>query len=603
MAFSLSSADVQQAQQAQARMQAGDPAAAAALTGALIARGVRHADLFGLHAAACRAIGAFEQARGALAQATALAPGNAALWSSYASLLDDLGESDGAIAAYERAVAARPDFAAAWMNLGLAASAAGRHKLARAALERAAALTPAAAHVWGARGHVEQAAGAPAAAAASLRRALSLDPELASARHNLAAALRSLDEPEAALSQLAPIAPDRAAPETLTLRAHLLAELGRFDEAVAEYRGLLAAHPGQIDAQETFARLLPQLGRGEEALAGYEAGLVARPDDFALWRSALATARALARSAELLRWSRDAQARLGPQREFVIAEAHALGLSGVPQAALRLLEPLAAGDAEAATYAAYWRLRSGDPQAAERHALNAATQAPLAQSAWAYLTIIWRLLDDDREHWLADYERLVMPVDLELDPHELAEIDRALTAMHVMLAHPGEQSLRHGTQTRGNLFDRRAPAIRALADRVGRVIRARLSSLPDDPNHPFLARNTGAADYAGAWSVRLGRSGHHVAHIHPEGWLSSALHVAVPPEVAADDGEMPAGALTFGVPDAALGLSLSPRRIERPTAGRLVLFPSYFWHGTVPFESDRPRLTVAFDARPASRPV
>jgi hypothetical protein len=30
-----------------------------------------------------------------------------------------------------------------------------------------------------------------------------------------------------------------------------------------------------------------------------------------------------------------------------------------------------------------------------------------------------------------------------------------------------------------------------------------------------------------------------------------------------------------------------------------VLFPSYFWHGTLPFESDQPRMTVAFDALPA----
>jgi hypothetical protein len=30
-----------------------------------------------------------------------------------------------------------------------------------------------------------------------------------------------------------------------------------------------------------------------------------------------------------------------------------------------------------------------------------------------------------------------------------------------------------------------------------------------------------------------------------------------------------------------------------------VLFPSYFWHGTMPFESKDYRLTVAFDAAPA----
>ena len=36
-----------------------------------------------------------------------------------------------------------------------------------------------------------------------------------------------------------------------------------------------------------------------------------------------------------------------------------------------------------------------------------------------------------------------------------------------------------------------------------------------------------------------------------------------------------------------------------PSPGDLVLFPSYFWHGTLPFTSAQPRLTVAFDALPA----
>ncbi len=84
--------------------------------------------------------------------------------------------------------------------------------------------------------------------------------------------------------------------------------------------------------------------------------------------------------------------------------------------------------------------------------------------------------------------------------------------------------------------------------------------------------------------------------MHPEGWLSSALYIDLPPEVGGDGD---AGALAFGVPDAALKLPLGPRRIVRPHVGQLVLFPSYFWHGTLPFESSHERLTVAFDALPA----
>jgi hypothetical protein len=36
----------------------------------------------------------------------------------------------------------------------------------------------------------------------------------------------------------------------------------------------------------------------------------------------------------------------------------------------------------------------------------------------------------------------------------------------------------------------------------------------------------------------------------------------------------------------------------RPEVGMLVLFPSYFWHGTVPISGNQTRLTVAFDAVP-----
>ena len=37
----------------------------------------------------------------------------------------------------------------------------------------------------------------------------------------------------------------------------------------------------------------------------------------------------------------------------------------------------------------------------------------------------------------------------------------------------------------------------------------------------------------------------------------------------------------------------------RPKHGRLVLFPSYKWHGTVPFTTDGHRTPSAFDAIPA----
>ena len=58
------------------------------------------------------------------------------------------------------------------------------------------------------------------------------------------------------------------------------------------------------------------------------------------------------------------------------------------------------------------------------------------------------------------------------------------------------------------------------------------------------------------------------------------------------------GWIKFGEP----GLTVSPaqdaERIIEPKPGRLLLFPSYMWHGTVPYTGDEKRLTVAFDLAP-----
>jgi hypothetical protein len=45
---------------------------------------------------------------------------------------------------------------------------------------------------------------------------------------------------------------------------------------------------------------------------------------------------------------------------------------------------------------------------------------------------------------------------------------------------------------------------------------------------------------------------------------------------------------------------ITPEGVVQPSAGRLVLFPSYMWHGTNAIHGDQPRTTIAFDAVPRS---
>jgi len=101
----------------------------------------------------------------------------------------------------------------------------------------------------------------------------------------------------------------------------------------------------------------------------------------------------------------------------------------------------------------------------------------------------------------------------------------------------------------------------------------------------------------GSWSVKLRSFGHHVNHFHQDGWMSSAFYVSLPASVNQGT-EEDAGCIQFGQPAVELGLDLSPRRIVRPKAGYLALFPSYMWHGTLPFSDAEPRTTIAFDMQP-----
>jgi predicted 2-oxoglutarate/Fe(II)-dependent dioxygenase YbiX len=172
-----------------------------------------------------------------------------------------------------------------------------------------------------------------------------------------------------------------------------------------------------------------------------------------------------------------------------------------------------------------------------------------------------------------------------------------LRALHLAKGEFPDQSVRGGTQTDGPLFNRIDPTIQKVRSAIARAVEAyKLGLPPTDPRHPLLAhRRDRRVRFSGSWSVRLHGGGSHSNHVHPQGWISSALYVLLPPKQPNEAED--AGWLTLGEPDAQLQLDLPPTRKIEPKAGQLVLFPSWMWHGTVPF-SEGERLTVAFDVRP-----
>lgn len=383
-----------------------------------------------------------------------------------------------------------------------------------------------------------------------------------------------------------------AAPgDTALIRGHAgaLAAEGQGDDALALIACETAARPDWVEGHAYHATLARLLGADDGAI--FARAVQARPHNPALrlaWFHWLARLRDWPAASAVLA---DASRHCGDTQAIVVARHYLIAESG-------------AGSDRPDLFAAF--ADNPDPGlslARVRHALRchapdhsaAIAQAQLATPAaslfWPYLSLCWRLLGDDRADWLDRPDVFIRAIDLDLDYAALADLLRSL---HSAAAPYPDQSVRGGTQTDRPLLFRHEPEIAHARAAIEAAVRDYVATLPPpETGHPLLNTPRNDLKFAGSWSVRLTGQGHHAAHTHPAGWISSALHVALPGAM----GTPPAGWLRFGAPPLDLGLSLAPYRQIEPQVGRLVLFPSTLWHDTLPF-AEGERLSLAFDMRP-----
>lgn len=389
-------------------------------------------------------------------------------------------------------------------------------------------------------------------------------------------------------------APDR--PDISRNHALALAAEGQPADAETMLAALLDANPLWLDGHRTLAGLRTTAGQADFARS-YARAVDQLPDQFGLrmaWFHALAAARQWEAAGAVIA---DAEARLGEQPASRLGKLFLASESGAgadDPALFDAVEHVTDIGLDLARVRHY--LRGGQIERARDIALRHRGQ-PTMRPFWSYLSLAWRLLGDPQADWLDGGMRYVTALDLPFTPPELTELAATLRGLHTMQAPWHEQSVRGGTQTERPLLLRLDPVIVAARGRIEQAVRGYIDALPDaDPHHPLLAQPRGPFLFAGSWSVRLRAQGFHAAHTHPQGWISSALYVTVPD--ADTLGTPPAGQLRFGTPPPELGLPLAPYGAVAPRPGRLALFPSTMWHGTVPFTGEE-RMTIAFDIVPA----
>ena len=404
----------------------------------------------------------------------------------------------------------------------------------------------------------------------AFRQALTREPDSLKALANLGALLQHRGHVQEAIEcHRRVLALD---PDDLEVRCNLattLVEAGRGDEALAECDVALANAPGRPELLATKGAVQVGLGQYAAAVPLLDAALEAGPDDMALLNLGLAYQQ-LARTGEAIA-ALEAAVRVNPDNARATADLITLGsAAGRSAAALRLSDD-------------FLQRHPGER-------LVLASRAVALRDAGQ--------VDAARE--LIDLEGLVRIRELPL-PRGFgaredfnAQLASLVRSDPSLVPSPLSKATRGGAQT-GELDPDSSPVFGAFRDTLNAELRHLIAELKKEgfKDHPVMAW---AADRwtLRIWGTVLSPGGHQLPHLHPLAWLSGVYYVAVPAGLGDD------GALEFGGPPPRVQPRIAPERRQvsaRP--GRLVLFPSWFWHRTLPFSQPGERISLAFDVMPS----
>ncbi|HWA83123.1 MAG TPA: tetratricopeptide repeat protein [Fimbriimonadaceae bacterium] len=284
---SSGSAELRQAKQL---YRSGRLSQAAILAGFCLRRNPDDADAMQLLGSIQFQSGQTEAGRALVERSVAIDPTNPDAWNNLGLIRHLAGEDAGALEAFRKATEASPDYGEAWTNLafilleagrsaealealrealavgfdspqvrfflGNGLAALGRHEEAIAEFDRAVAAEPKFSDAWNNRGNSLLAAGRAEVAVESFQKAIGLAPKNPLPYSNLATALHRVGESRQALKILdncLRVSPNVA--ELCQVKADILVDQERLDEALQVFENLLALRPDDTGVQKGLARV------------------------------------------------------------------------------------------------------------------------------------------------------------------------------------------------------------------------------------------------------------------------------------------------------------------------------------------------------------
>jgi len=449
------------------------------------------------------------------------------------------GRLDEAEVVYRRVLKAHPDNEDALHLLGVVARQTGRHDMAVDLIQQAIARNGRNPSFHANLGTALEASGKREEAMAAYRRAIAIKPDYPEPYFKLGLALKSSDKPNDAVQafrRAIQIKPDFA--EAYNELGSLLRAGRKGDLAVEAFRRALRIKPDFADAHYNLGVTLQAAGRLDDAIQALQRAVELKPEvDSAMFNLSVA----------LLD-------RGDPAKMVEVCDA----------------------------------CLKADP--GNRRMLSSKIVA-LNEAG-----------DRDGARFLLDFDRFIRPARIEVPAgfDGLADFNKALAQQ--VCAHPTLEFERSGHATRSGghtddlIPDAQGP-VAALKRLMEGAVEDYFRAMPEDKSHPFLASRPDRWKLT-AWAVVMDTGGHQAGHIHSAAWVSGVYYVQLP-----NIGNLPeqgqAGWIEFGRPQPGFRCKVEPEvKSFQPEEGLMFIFPSYFYHGTMPIETKEQRISIAFDVIP-----
>lgn len=516
-------------------------------------------------------------------------------------VLQAQGAYDEALKVYRAAVALMPMVTTARVNLVRCLIAKGDLSEADRECRAYIAAAPSA-EAWTLLGTIQRMQGKFEDALASADEALRFSPRGRALRHQRAIALDRLGRSTQALEVYEQLArEDLESPELVVNLARALFKEERKEEAEKILVQAVGLWPSSQPVHITLARIRQLRGETDASTAELEKVIRDRPRELALrlvCGDLLNRCGARERAVAIL----DQAIRIAPNSPALLSALGIilddLGRSAEGLGYLRLAHNAARSAPETRRNMLGPMMRAGFAEESLATARELREEFPTDQFLICCEATALRLLgktDDYRA--LCDYDRMVQVFDID-PPRGHFTVNAFNAALGGVLktqlnaANPLDQSLKGATQTVRDLRLVEESVLSEFFAAMDGPVRRYLAEM--DRASLVGARLKETYRFRACWATSIDPGGALAPHVHDAGWISSAYYVETPHASGADR----AGWLTFGEPAWPLP-NCGPEKWIEPKPGRLVLFPSYFWHGAAVRGVEGNRLSVSFDVIPA----